>query len=148
MHHPKHRAFTLAELLFVIAIIGLLVAIISPLLSRAFAIQRRTQCTKNLHEIGVACSTRIGKLGLGVVGNVAPFGWQNSLSDLVSDDKSVYVCPEDDDPAPDLGSGLDGVCIECIHRGHILWDVYLDQADSDKWIWKMSRTQYEELMKV
>jgi prepilin-type processing-associated H-X9-DG protein len=60
----------------------------------------------------------------------------------------VYICPEDGNPAPDPGGGLKGVCIECYSGGNFVWDVYLDQAESDKWIWKMSKTQFNEFMKV
>ena len=45
-------AFTLVELLIVIAIIGLLVAIVLPSLSRAKQIGRRTVCQTRLHGVG------------------------------------------------------------------------------------------------
>ena len=144
----KRRAFTLVELITVMGIIVLLVAILLPSLRGAVTAQRRVECAIHLEKIGQACATRIASMGTGLRGQVAPLGWQNALKSFVSNDKIVFVCPEDGDPAPDPGGGLKGVCIECFYGGAVVWDVYLDQGGANEWIWKMSRTQYLEFMKV
>jgi prepilin-type processing-associated H-X9-DG protein len=144
----KRRAFTLVELITVMGIIVLLVAILLPSLRGAVTAQRRVECAMHLEKIGQACATRIASMGAGLRGQVAPLGWQNALRTFVSDDKSVFICPEDGNPAPDPGGGLKGICIEVFVNGAPFWDVYLDQGGSNEWIWKMSRTQYLAFMQV
>lgn len=101
----KRRAFTLIELLMVIAIIALLVGILLPALSRSRQLGRSTQCLANLHSLGTAvlmyADTNDGRLphvGLAHGGAVDEgSAWINSAASDIGNEK-ITRCPDDRSP--------------------------------------------------
>jgi prepilin-type N-terminal cleavage/methylation domain-containing protein/prepilin-type processing-associated H-X9-DG protein len=66
--HSRRTAFTFVELMIVVAIMGILVALLLPAVQAAREAARRTQCTKNLQQIG------LGLQSYHDAWNVFPFG--------------------------------------------------------------------------
>ena len=107
----RRRAFTFIELMIVVGIIGVLIALLLPAIQSAREQARRTQCSNNLPQLGIAMGNYASThmvLPPGVVNAKGPIinlpngyhhGWAiqilpyiglNNLYHRVSLDESVY----------------------------------------------------------
>ena len=110
---PDRRGFTVIELLVVVVILGVLFAILLPVLLRAKASARRAVCVTQLEQIAkatrmyaddydrviVPARTAVAGMGRGIT-------WCVILQTYLKSDK-ILICPDDDNPLPTK----DSVCL-------------------------------------
>lgn len=81
------RAFSLVELLVVLAVLGLLLALLLPAVQAAREAARRTQCQSNLHQLGIAFEQGASRR------SVYPSILSPCREDSIEDATADWVCP-------------------------------------------------------
>ena len=92
---PK-RAFTLVELLVVVAIIALLAAILFPVFERAREAARRSACESNLKQIGLGITQYVqdnDEIMVGVGTATANGSWKCWIAPYINNSE-VFFCPD------------------------------------------------------
>ncbi len=99
---PSSPAFTLIELLTVIAIIGILAAILIPTAASVRAHARQSQCVSNLRQVGVAMAAyadanrgAFPETSHGAVSNLEAVSWIYTLRPYLGNVDEVRLCPLD-----------------------------------------------------
>ena len=100
--HPRRSAFTLVELLVVVAVIAIIGALAFPAYQRVVESGRATACTSNLRQLGVALAVYLGehdnimptlKTARAAITEDVPV-IDNTL-DKYAPAKGVFACPAD-----------------------------------------------------
>lgn len=105
MKNRSHFAFTLVEILVVVAILGILAALLFPVFSKSREKARASQCLSNYHQIALGVHQYAqdnddltpvngGSFG-GLIGDCQPY----------MHNTAVFTCPDDNDRAEEARPG-------------------------------------------
>jgi prepilin-type N-terminal cleavage/methylation domain-containing protein len=153
------KAFTLTELLIVMAILSLMGALVVPSVLRIAGTARSTKCLANLKTVGQAYYTYNADRKMQGRDPMSPYAWVTTLTPYMGNQDASLLCPEDLDPHITLppmdmfinydgGAGPD-------HQDHYQdifpdyphWEdgPFTDEHES-LGVWKLNDQDYEQFM--
>lgn len=108
----KQKGFTLIELLIVIAIIGIMAAILFPVFARARENARRSSCQSNLKQIALACLQYVSDYDSYYPNKVEPSnqpsaGWAGAILPYIKSEQ-IFQCPSDSNKPGNSGTHTGG----------------------------------------
>lgn len=99
LSHRKRSAFTLIEILVVVAIIGILAAILFPVFARARENARRASCMNNMKQIAIGLQLYMEsydrRFPAQEEGGEGDAGWALELAEIIKND-AVFQCPSEE----------------------------------------------------
>ena len=122
---------TLVEMLVVLAILGVLAALVLPLSGHTRSVARRVRCAGNLHQISVAYTGYRADKGMAADDILIDQGWESQLLPYLSGCKEALLCPEDKSPAFGLLTRAD---VAVYNRSTWLYDI--DMRPKEGWVQK------------
>ncbi len=138
----SRRGFTLVELLVVIGVIGVLMAVLFPVFSKAKASARETKCRSNMWQLVTALKSyheEHGRYPDYPYYDTDDNKYYGGFSDLYPDyitDQDLFICPDDSDALKNVQDCRDR--IYCSYNGIADWD---DDNDDDN-IWDLKYVLY------
>lgn len=142
------HGFSLVELLVVIGIIGVLLAILLPVLSTVRKSARDTACLVNLHEWGRSYQMYVdGNKGKSLVerSDVTDLSWYEVLEPFNGPLSKTLLCPDATEPGNSVGSSSQAWGpIRTYSTGNPEWKLrgtYTGSYGLNGWLWRVPNSQ-------
>ena len=159
MKSRNRQAFTLTELLVVMAILGTMATLAVPTVHRVVASARSTKCLANLSSIGQAYYTYNADRKMQGRDPMSPYAWVTTLKPFLGNQTGALRCPEDLDPHTsmppmDLFINYDGGAgpdhqdhYQDIFPDYPYWEdgPFTDEHE-ELGVWKLNDEDYDQFM--
>lgn len=90
---PRHcRAFTIPEMLAVVAIIFIVLSMLLPSLNKSRDSAKSAMCANNLHQLHMAYINRNVDVKGGSAQKISPYTWQTHLLPYANKDNRIFFC--------------------------------------------------------
>ena len=103
----RQNAFTLVELLVVVAIIGILIALLLPAVQSARESARTVTCANNLKNLGIAYHGFMANANVAETNSLTT-DWKVALQPYLEQQNKMLMCPNDPVAQELAGAGAGG----------------------------------------